>query len=372
MARRTTGAQQRQATGILAFLRGNWLNALLVFVPISLAAAGLHASHLWLFLTAALALIPLAGLIGAATEELSLRVGPIYSGLLNATVGNAPELIIGIFALREGLTELVKASISGSLIGNILLVLGLSMLIGGWNREKQVFNRTSAGASAAMLFLAVVALVMPAVFVLTVGHAAATPPIDRLSLLIACVLLCIYVASLVFSLKTHRALFSMKEDGTVIPRLSTAQAAGVLGIAALATAVEAELLVGTVAEAAHALGMTNFFVGVIIVAIVGNAAEHVSALQMGRKNHMDLAVTICTGSSTQVALFVAPVLVIVSFLIGKPMSLLFNPFEIVGIALSVLAVTVVTLDGESNWFEGLQLTAVYVVLAIVFYFVPGK
>jgi len=351
---------------MVAFLRGNGLNWLLLFIPVSLAGWAIGWPRLWLFVLAALALIPLAGLIGSATEELGARVGPIYSGLLTASLGNAPELIIGLFALRAGLTGVVKASISGSLIGNVLLVLGLSMFVGGWGREKQVFNRTSAGANVVMLFLAVVALVMPAVIAI---HAPAT--VERISLLVAVVLFLIYLASLVFSLKTHRALFRIKETTLPPTTLTLAQAGLILGVATLFTAIEAELLVDAVSVAAHALGMTQFFIGVVVVAIVGNAAEHVSAVQLARKNKMDLAVTICAGSSTQVALFVAPVLVFASLAFGHPLTLIFNQVEIIGIALSVLVVAIVTLDGESNWFEGLQLTAVYLILAIVFYFVPG-
>jgi len=373
----------RQGVGLVGFLRASWLNWLLLLVPASLAIDWLGLPKLWLFIATALAIVPLAGLIGQATEELAHRVGPGVGGLLNATFGNATELIIALFALRAGLHEVVKASLSGSIIGNILLVLGLSMLLGGWGRARQRFNRTHAGASAAMLFLAVVALVMPAVFDIAVFGSLTRPApiIDLLSLLVAVVLLATYLASLVFALKTHRDLFTStpiesepeapETAEPEQPRLSLAGASVVLAMATALTALESELLVGAIAEATKALGITEFFVGVIVVAVVGNAAEHFSAVLMAMKNKMDLAVTIATGSSTQIALFVAPVLVIASFLFGSPMSLVFNAFEIVAVALSVLVLAVVSLDGESNWFEGLQLIAVYVVLAIVFYLVPA-
>lgn len=359
--------------GLISLLRKSWLNWLLLFIPISIAVELLHLPDLWLFIISAVAIIPLAAQIGVATEQLSNRVGPGLGGLMNATFGNATELIIALFALRAGLQEVVKASISGSIIGNILLVLGLSLLLGGWGRQKQTFERTSAGANAAMLCLAVVALVMPAVFDLAVYGSLerVTIEIEHLSLLVAGVLMLTYIASLVFSLKTHRVLFSSVPAGEREASLSVGKSILLLLIAASLTAVESEFLVSSISEATRALGMTEFFVGVIVIAIIGNAAEHFSAVVMAMKNKMDLAVTICTASSTQIALFVAPVLIFASLLFGEPMSLVFNAFEIVGIALSVLLLAVVSLDGESNWFEGFQLLAVYVVLGIVFYFVPA-
>jgi Ca2+:H+ antiporter len=357
-----------------AFLRESWLNVLLLFVPVSLALEFLGVPKLWLFVASAIAIVPLAGLIGQSTEELAHRVGPGMGGLLNASFGNATELIIALFALRSGLHEVVKASISGSIIGNILLVLGLAMLMGGWGRDKQTFNRTSAGASAAMLFLAVAALVMPAVFDLAVFGSLeerAPQPIAQFSLLVALVLMITYVASLVFSLRTHHDLFTSVPNEPSLARLSVASALALLLGATIVTAVEAELLVEAIHEATATLGMTEFFVGVIVVAVIGNAAEHASAVVMAMKDKMDLAVTIAIGSSTQVALFVAPVLVLASFLFGQPMSLVFNAFEIAAIALSALSLSVVCLDGESNWFEGLQLLALYLVLAIVFFYVPA-
>lgn len=369
---KVTSSSQEQI-GLITFLRQNRLSWLLLFIPCSIVLWLFQVGEVWLFLASALAIVPLAGLIGRATEELSDHSGPALGGFLNATFGNATELIIALFALRAGLFEVVKASISGSIIGNILLVLGVSMFVGGWGRVKQHFNRTNAGANASMLVLAVVALVMPAVFDIveygSLDVSKSTPVIQTLSLLVSMVLLLIYAASLIFSLKTHKALLCVDAPLEQCAGLSVKNAVILLFSATVLTAFMAELLVGAIKVAAQQLGLTEFFVGVIVVAIIGNAAEHFSAVVMARKNKMDLSVTIATASSTQIALFVAPVLVLVSFLLGKPMSLVFNAFEIVGIGLSVLVLAVVSLDGESNWFEGLQLIAVYIILAIIFFFV---
>ena len=361
------------STSLVRYLSRKWLNAMLVFLPIGIAADLAHASPPVVFLLAAFAIVPLAGLIGDATEELAIRVGPGVGGLLNATFGNATELIIALFALSAGLQDVVKASISGSIIGNLLLVLGLSMFLGGLKRDRQSFDRTHAAASAGMLVLAVIGLVMPAVFDLAVFGSLdrKDPLLDSLSLMVAGVLLATYVASLVFTLRTHRSLFSAADHTEAQPQLPARAAVGLLLGATIATAVASEVLVGAIEATTRTLGVTELFVGVIIVAIVGNAAEHSTAITMAIRNKMDLAVTIAVGSSTQIALLVAPLLVIASFLIGQPMSLVFNPFEITAIGLSVLILAVVSQDGESNWFEGLQLVAVYALMAIVFFFVPA-
>lgn len=374
MDRQSLGDQLRvSARQLLTVASESWLNWLLVFVPVSIIVDVLALPDLWLFITSAIAIVPLAGLIGEATEQLADRVGPGIGGLLNASFGNATELIIAAFALSAGLPEVVKASISGSIISNLLLVLGLSMLVGGWGRERQLFNRTSAAANASMLFLSAIALIMPAVFDLALfGSLERTSPaIEQLSLLVALVLLGTYLASLVFSLRTHRKLFISVAHAPEEPVLSLPTALFLLLAATVATAFEAEALVGAISEASAALGMTEFFVGVIVVAVVGNAAEHFSAVIVALKDKMDLAVNIATGSATQIALFVAPVLVLLSSVMGRPLSLVFNAFETGAVVVSVLILAIVTSDGESNWFEGLQLVAVYIVLAIVFYFVPG-
>jgi Ca2+:H+ antiporter len=357
---------------VRAALTGSRLNLLLAFVPLALAADLFGLPGAVIFAASALAIVPLAGLIGEATEQIAHRVGAGVGGLLNATLGNLPELIIGLFALSAGLHGVVKASISGSLIANVLLVLGLSILIGGWGRVRQRFSRIHAGASTSMLFLAVVALVMPAVFDLAVfGSLGPTPfAVQTFSLLVAIVLMATYLAGLVFSLKTHRDLITSAPVEAEIPAMSLRTALVLLAVLTVLTAVESELLVGSITEATRSIGVTDFFVGVVVVAIVGNAAEHASAVMMAKKDKMDLAIAIAAGSSAQVALFVAPVLVFASLLFGQPLSLVFNAFEIVGVILAVLALALVVADGESNWFEGLQLLAIYAILVIVFFFVP--
>jgi Ca2+:H+ antiporter len=354
-------------------LRDSPLNVLLVALPISGVLVYVHAPAYLQFITAAVSLVPLAALIGRATEDAAEHVGPALGGLLNATFGNATELVVAILALTRGLDEVVKASITGSIIGNALLVLGFSMIAAGFGRERVFFNRVAAATSAATLLLAVTALVMPAVFNLAVyGHLqGSNPALNQLSLLVSIVLLATYGLSLVFSLITHRSVLVNVAEVDEKPDLSLGSALILLAIATGLTAIESDLLVSTIQPTTQALGITEFFVGAIIVAIVGNAAEHVSAVMVARHGQMDLAVSIATGSSTQIALFVAPLLVLISWLIGPPMSLVFNAFEIAAVALAGIVVTVASLDGETNWFEGVQLIAVYLILAIAFYFVPA-
>ena len=358
------------------YLTQSKLNLLVVFLPIALALRFMGGGEVPIFVTSLLAILPLAALIGHATDEAAKYVGPGIGGFLNATFGNATELIIVLLALNRGLVEVVKASISGSILGNILLVLGLAMLVGGWGRLKQEFNRTHAGASAIMLFLAVVALVMPDIYALAVaqgtggdGHDA--PNVMPLSVMVAVVLLIVYAASLVFSLRTHRELLSgVGHEEQEPPHLSKRSAIILLGIATVLTALAAETLVGSIEVAGHQLGMSEFFIGIVVVAVIGNAAEHFAAVWLARENKMDLAVTIAITSGTQIALLVAPIAVLASLVFGHPMPLVFNHFELGAIMLSVIAVAIVTLDGESNWFEGLQLLAIYVIMAIVFFFAP--
>jgi len=350
------------------------LNVLLLAAPVSWIADAAAPGSPWVFITAAASLVPLAGLIGHATEQLASRSGPALGGFLNATFGNAAELIIALVALGNGHIALVKASISGSIIGNLLLVLGLSFFVGGLGRKSQKFHRTSATNAAAMLFLAVVALVMPAVFDLAIyGTLQAHPrAIDRLSFWTALVLIGAYAGSLIYAFTTQRDLFRPGgESGRGGAPLSVAAAIGLLAIGTVLTTVQAEILVGAMAPALQRFAFTELFVGVIVVALIGNAAEHYSAVTAARRDEMSLAVEISVGSSTQIALFVAPALVLYSLAIGRPMTLLFNPFEITAIALSVLATAFVVVDGESNWVEGVQLLSVYLILAVAFYLVPG-
>ena len=358
---------------MLRAILGSPLNALMVAAPVSWALEVWAPGSPWVFLTAAVSLIPLAGLIGLGTEELAHRAGPAWGGFLNATFGNAAELIIAIVALHDGHIGLVKASITGSIIGNLLLVLGLSFFVGGLGRRSQKFHRTAATNTAALLFLAVVALVMPAVFDLSLfGTLAANPvAIDRLSFWSALVLIGAYCANLVYAFTSHRDLFRSDGGGHETLGLTTGAAVGVLSIGTVLTTVQAEILVGALQPALTRFGFTEMFVGVIVIAIIGNAAEHYSAITAARRDQMTLAVEISVGSSAQIALLVAPVVVLYSMIIGHPMSLLFNAFEITAIALSVLATVIVVVDGESNWVEGLQLLAVYLILALAFYFVPA-
>jgi Ca2+:H+ antiporter len=350
------------------------INALLVAAPVSWLLAATTPESPWVFLTAALALIPLAGLIGLGTEQLARRSGPGWGGFLNATFGNAAELIIAVVALRSGHVELVKASITGSIVGNLLLVLGLSFFVGGLGRRSQKFDRTAATNTAAMLFLGVVALVMPAVFDLSLyGNLdAESPALNSLSFWSAIVLILAYAGSLIYAFTSQRDLFrSTQERDHDQPVLPTSVAVATLAAGTLLTTVQAELLVGAMEPALARFGFTELFVGVIVIALIGNAAEHYSAVTAARRDEMTLAVEIAVGSSAQIALLVAPALVLYSFAIARPMSLLFNGLEISAIALSVLATSIVVNDGESNWVEGLQLLSVYLILALAFYFVPA-
>jgi Ca2+:H+ antiporter len=351
------------------------INGLLVAMPVSWLFAATIPGSPWVFLTAAAALVPLAGLIGLGTEQLARRSGPGWGGFLNATFGNAAELIIAVVALRSGHVELVKASITGSIVGNLLLVLGLSFFVGGLGRRSQKFNRTAANNTAAMLFLGVVALVMPAVFDLSLYGTldAESPGLNSLSFGSAIVLIVAYGGSLIYAFTSQRDLFRSTHEGEHdAPILPTGVAVAVLAAATLLTTVQAELLVGAMEPALARFGFTELFVGVIVIALIGNAAEHYSAVTAARRDEMTLAVEIAVGSSAQIALLVAPALVLYSFAIGRPMTLLFDGFEIAAIALSVLSTSLVVTDGESNWVEGLQLLSVYLILALAFYFVPGS
>jgi Ca2+:H+ antiporter len=351
-------------------LSGSWLNVLLLVAPVSwfMAARG---ESMWVFVLAAVTLVPAAGLIGEATEELANRSGPTLGGFLNATFGNAAELIIAIVALRAHHVEIVKASITGSIIGNLLLVFGASCLAGGLKHGTQRFNRTAAGSATVMLALAVAALVMPAtVDLVAFGSLKAQPEvIYRLSTWTSYVLLAVYAAGLVFAFRTNTD--PLRAGGHHPPKMSSAGAVTLLAIGTLLTTVEAEILVRGLEPAMQQFGMSELFAGVIVVALVGNAAEHYSAISAAMKNDMTLCLEISVGSSAQIALMVAPLLVIIAPLLGQPLSLVLNPFEIAAIGLSVGTVALVGMDGESNWLEGLQLLGLYVILAAAFYVIPG-
>src|ERR687893_2556931 len=358
-----------------------WPYLLVPFIPIAIALELAHASASLIFVASALGVIPTAALMGRSTEELATRSGPGIGGFLNVTFGNFPELVIAFFALNEGLQEVVKASLVGSILGNVLLVMGAAMLIGGRRRERQFFDRTAANAQSLMLLLATVALVMPAIYELVIGGPLPSPTdesiqfpsdLETMSFAVAVVLLLSYAAGLLFSLRTHRNLFNPSHDAEDHggQPWSVRRAVISLAIAGVAVGVMSEILVGSISEASESIGLSPFFVGVIVVAVVGNAAEHWVAVYFALRNRIDLSINISVGSAAQIALFVAPVLVLASFAIGPfPMALVFNGFEIGAILLAVLIAQEVTQRGDSTWFEGLQLLAVYAVLALTFFFV---
>ncbi len=358
------------------------LDWLLVCIPLAVwLEYARPESHIAIFGVACLAVLPLAGWLGRATEQLAERTSEGIGGLLNATFGNAAELIIAIVAMKQGLFSVVKASLTGSIIGNILLVLGASCVAGGLKYPTQRFNETAARSQATMLTLAVISLVVPAGYHYLVGHDPSVTPRDLagresdLSLEISVVLLATYALSLFFSLKTHKQLFSGSCEVDELEERAAhwplSRSIAVLAGATVLIAWMSEILVGSVQEAAKQLGMTSVFVGVIVVAIIGNAAEHSTAIMVARKNRMDLTLGIAIGSSIQIALFVAPVLVIASHFIGpRSMDLVFTPAEVMATGLAVAISAQAASDGESNWFEGVQLLAVYLILALMFFFLP--
>jgi Ca2+:H+ antiporter len=349
--------------------RVTWRELLLLALPASILLQYVfHGPALAVFVTACVGVLPLAGYMGEATEHLAHRTGPTIGGLLNATFGNAAELIISIVALRAGLVSLVKASITGSILGNLLLILGLAFVVGGARRNELRFNRTSAGMSAGMLTLAVVALVLPALFHSVHPEQAARLSELRMSEAVAVILILTYGFSLLFSLRTHRRLLGTETAPTEGPSWSVKKATLILALATVGVAIESELLVHAVSEAGHTLGLTEAFLGLIIIPIIGNAAEHATAVVVARKGKMDLALQIALGSSTQIALLVAPLLVFCGLLLGQDMDLVFTPFEVMALGLATIVTAIITLDGESHWFEGVQLLAVYGMVAVGAYF----
>ena len=357
------------------------LDWLLIFVPIAVALKFVPALHndLWLFFCSCIAIIPVAGLMGRATEHLAERVGSGVGGLLNATFGNAAELIIALMALHKGLTDVVKASITGSIIGNILLVFGLSALVGGVKYPEQRFNRTAAQSSTTSLFLAAIALLIPTVFHYSANLSPGmwTPVLEqKLSLAISAVLFGTYVCTLFFSLHTHKKLFAGTHDEAHSSAPSKAawpvgKAMLLLTVSTVVVAFLSEFLVGTVEAAQARLGVTEVFIGVVLVAIVGNAAEHSTAVWMAARNKMDLSIGIAAGSSLQVALLIAPVCVFASYFLGTPMDLEFTIPEVVAVVAAVVILGEIANDGESNWLEGVQLISVYLILGILFFFLPA-
>jgi Ca2+:H+ antiporter len=343
---------------------------LLLFIPVTVVASMYGASPVVVFFLSAIAIIPLAKFIGQGTEELAIRTSSAWGGLLNVTFGNATELIIGIFAIHDGLLEVVKASITGSIIGNLLLVLGTAMAAGGFRFTRQEFNRTATLASGSTLFLAGVALTIPTILPITAPGVSALGA-ETLSLLVALCMLLMYASTLIFSLYTHKHLYALENpDVTEEDHWTIGMSILVLLLSTIGVAWMSNILVGAIQPLAQQLGWTQLFIGVVVIAIVGNAAEHTSAITMALKNKMDLALQIAIGSATQVAIFVAPVLVFISLFFKTQMDLIFNPFELVSILLSIIIVNLVIEDGESNWLEGVQLMIAYLIIAIAFFIHP--
>lgn len=351
---------------------------LLILIPISWAVALLHASPLAVFIIAAAAIIPLAEWIRRSTEQLALHAGSAIGGLLNVTFGNSAELILAIIVLKTGNTEVVKATITGSIIGNSLLGLGLAIVAGSWHRERQAFSRERAGLLASLLILSVIALMLPAFFDYT-ERALAKPQLaaldEHLSIGVSVVLIVMYMGNLIYTLITHRDAFAVDDErqdsgSEDHPRWSATRSLVTLLVATAAVAGEAELVSGAIEATAQKLALTPFFLGIIVLPFVGNAAEYVGAVYFARKNRMGLVMGIAVGSSIQVALLTAPLLVLISFVIGHPMNLVFaNPLELIAIAAVAFAVNSIAQDGETTWFEGMLLLGVYALLAVTFYFV---
>ncbi|MGB6422452.1 MAG: calcium/proton exchanger [Anaerolineales bacterium] len=371
---------------ILSIISRKPIYILLVAIPLAALAKYIGWGDIWVFIFSALAMIPMAGFIGEATETLAAFTGPRIGGLLNATMGNAAELIITIVAIREGLLELVKASITGSILGNVLLVLGMSMLLGGFRNGIQRFNRRQAGNNAILLVLAVVALIIPSVFSGSIGPTGSLE-VEALSLGVAIIMIIVYVLGVVYSLRIQSGPLtarpsvevSQKTDHAAVtqvqvagwhPAWSLRKALFILGISTAGVVYLSELLIGSVEPVVTSLGISEFFVGIILIPIIGNVAEHLVAVKVAIRDEMELSVEIAIASSLQIALFVAPVLVFISLLMGNPLLLIFNEFELLALIAAVLIAALVSMDGESNWLEGAALLAVYLILALAFFLLP--
>jgi Ca2+:H+ antiporter len=351
---------------------------LLIFLPISIAGHYLEWGETQVFITAALAIIPLAAFMGLATEEIAVVVGPNLGGLLNATFGNATELIIALVALKGGLIDVVKATLTGSIIGNLLLVMGFAMLLGGLRYKEQVFQSSAAGMNASVMNLAVISILLPTAVEYT-STGIGEDSIQKLSVAVAVVLIIVYGLSLLFSMKTHAYLYDVgiaeqeedpeeSEHSEKKPKLWLWVT--VLLVVTLGVAIASELLVDSLEVATETLGLSSLFTGVILLPIIGNAAEHATAVTVAMKNKMDLSVSVVMGSSLQIAFFVAPVLVIAGWFMGQPMDLDFNPFELVAVVVAVLIVNSISNDGRSNWLEGTLLLATYTIIGLAFFFHP--
>jgi Ca2+:H+ antiporter len=364
---------------------------LIIFTPIAVALEFVHADHIIIFVIAVIALIPLAKLIGDSTEHLSIHYGSSLGSLLNVTFGNAAEIIIAIVAINAGLLDLVKASISGAILGNILLIFGLSILAGGFKYKEQFFNRENVGLQASMLFLAIIGLAVPTVLANTVNledggggdgvNVENQVSVQILSDILAFLLLAIYIAGIIFTFFTHKLIFTQsvskehrqEEEEEIkekhITHWSKKKSFLLLGLSMAGVIVVSEILVGSVEATTEEFGFGELFVGAIIVGIVGNAAEHSSAIILARKGKIDLSIGIAAGSGTQIALFVVPILVIAGIIMNKPFTLVFTLFELATIFLAAIILNLISHDGKSNWFEGVMLTVVYIIIAIGFFFI---
>lgn len=369
---------------IFSHLKGSPLNILLLALPLAILAKLMDWGDLWVFILSALAVIPMAGFIGESTEALASYTGPRLGGLLNATLGNAAELIITIVAIREGLLGLVLASITGSILGNVLLVLGMAMVLGGLRNGTQAFDRKHASNNAILLVLAVIALVVPSILSGSIGPQDSLQ-VEELSLGVAFIMIVLYALGILYGFKTHRnpmSSHSGTETATTVrdtpehkhttrTTWSLRTALAVLAISTCGVAFLSELLVGAVEPVVASLGVSEFFLGVILIPIVGNVAEHLVAVKVAIENEMDLSVEIAVASSLQIALFVAPVLVFISLLMGNPLQLIFNQFELLALIAGVVITALVSSDGESNWLEGAELLAVYIILSLAFFLLPA-
>lgn len=357
---------------VLNYVKGKPMAVLLLAIPLVLLAEYLHWGDLTVLILSSLAVIPLAGYIGESTEELAIYTGPRLGGLLNATLGNAAELIITIVAIRRGLLELVKASITGSILGNLLLVLGMAMLLGGMRHGTQKFSRLHASNNAVLLILTVLMLLVPSLFSTAIGPEGSLR-VEALSLGVALVMVVIYILGLIYSFRTPHGPVAPETPEIVEhqpAKWSLKTSLIVLGIATVGVAFLSEILVGAVEPVVEVFGISEFFIGVIFIPIIGNVAEHLVAVQVAMRNKMALSVEIAIASSLQVALFVAPVLVFVSLLMGNPLTLIFNEFELIALIAGVLIAALASADGESNWLEGAELLAIYIILGLAFFLLP--
>ena len=354
---------------IIEFIAGNPWSFLLAALPVTLAAQIFHWPPVVIFICAALGIVPLAAYIGEATEDLASYTNPRLGALLNATFGNAAELIITIAAVKAGLIELVKASIAGSIIGNLLLVMGFSMLTGGLRHGTQIFDKRSASRNAILLVLAVVALVIPSVWSQAIG-AESNPKVEALSVGVAIIMMVLYALGLIETSNVKESPLSQQLSKDDVPGWSWGQVILILSLSTFGVLWLSETLVGATQAVIASLGVSEFFLGIILVPIIGNVAEHLVSVQLALKNKMELSVEVATSSSLQIALFVAPLLVFISLLLGHPLQLIFNRFELLAVLTAVVVSALVSSDGESTWLEGAGLLAVYLILGLGFFLLP--